>query len=329
MAVVKANAYGHGLLEVLSELNDAEAFAVATINEACCIRSVMPEKRIILLEGVFNHEELKAAVENRFDVVLHSEFQVQLIEQHGLSDACLAVWIKLDTGMNRLGFSVEKRDELNRRLRKLACVSEIMLMTHFLDSDDPNSVLTQKQVKLNSQLLESQSYAGYSFSNTGAVLNGLSGKEEWARIGGGLFGIKTQINKKEISIKPVMQLSANIIALKHVDKGQSVGYCASYQAPKNMCIAIVGIGYADGYPWHSAAMGSDVLIHTVKCPVVGRVSMDMLAVDVSHLEHLQEGDSVVLWGEGLPVYEVAQSLGTISYTLTCGITQRVQYIYVD
>ncbi|WP_395375439.1 alanine racemase [Marinicella sp. W31] len=328
IAVVKADAYGHGLSRVVPVLHEVEAFAVATLEEAQQVRALSRQHKIILLEGVFNAAELETAIEQRFDVVVHQDFQLELIQQCQSAQSALNVWIKIDTGMNRLGFNAGELTEIRQQLSHSAVINKVMLMTHFADSDHSDVVITQSQVNKNQELIKD--FESYSLSNTAAVLNGLSDPNEWVRLGIGLFGIKQaeQLEHTTSNLQPVMQLSANILALKHVLSGHSIGYAATYTAELDMQIAIVGIGYADGYPWRPQ-MTAHALINGQKCPLVGRVSMDMLAVDVSALKDCAVGDEVILWGPELPTDKVAAELKLIPYVLTCGITRRVKFVYVD
>ena len=326
IAVVKADAYGHGLSRVVPALKEVDAFAVATIEEAHQVRALTAHKKIILLEGIFNTAELNAAVEHHFDVVVHQQFQLDLIQRYATSQAALNVWIKIDTGMNRLGFLPQDLADIKKLLLQTDVVKQTMLMTHFADSDHPEHALTKDQINKNQSL--TQGFKTYSLSNTSAVLNGISDANEWVRLGIGLFGIKqpTDGTAETSGLQPVMQLSANILAIKTVKAGETVGYAATYQAQHDMQIAIVGIGYADGYPWQASST-AHVLIHGQRCSLVGRVSMDMLAADVSALESVAVGDEVILWGADLPTDQVAAELELIPYVLTCGITQRVKFIY--
>lgn len=328
IAVVKADAYGHGLSQVVPALHDVEALAVATIEEAQHVRTLTTEQKIILLEGVFNADELQTAVQQRFDVVVHQPFQLDLIRQCRMAGVGLNVWIKVDTGMNRLGFRAENLAEIRQQLQQSEIVDAVMLMTHFADSDHADTTLTVNQFIKNQELI--CSFECFSLSNTGAVLNGISHPEEWARLGIGLFGIKQPPGQTSMTsgLQPVMQLSANIIAIKNVKAGESIGYVATYTADRDLRMAVVGIGYADGYPWRPNST-AHALIGEHKCPLVGRVSMDMLAVDVSAVEDCAVGDEVILWGPELPTDAVAAELQLIPYVLTCGITRRVKFVYVN
>ncbi|MCB1584528.1 MAG: alanine racemase [Xanthomonadales bacterium] len=322
MAVVKADAYGHGLATVVPHLKDCDAFAVATIDEALELRTINQQHRIILLEGVFNADELDTAISHQIDVVIHQPLQIELLKSSKQQQA-IDVWLKIDTGMNRLGFHPDVVDQVLAQLESINAVNSISVMTHFASSNDRYSAQTQAQQEKN-QWVKSLGYE-YSFSNTGGVLNGLSDAGEWARVGIGLYGISPLDDQQgsRFNLKPVMQLYANIIASKEVKKSEGIGYGATYVAKQDMRIGIVGIGYADGYPWTDRP--GHVMIDGVKASIVGRVSMDMLAIDLTAMQNIQAGHRVELWGENWSIEHVANEMGLIPYTLSCGITKRVKF----
>lgn len=323
IAVVKADAYGHGLSRTVPHLEDCDGFAVATIEEAIELRAINQEKRIILLEGVFNVTELETAYQQHFDVVIHQEFQLKLIQQLNVKNLTLDVWLKIDTGMSRLGFNTDQVEYAIQSMRRIDSVAKIRLMSHFASSDDCNAKQTQKQLALNEWIKTFD--LEYSFSNTAAVLNQLSDDNEWVRVGIGLYGISSLQDRwgSTFGLKPVMQLQANIIAIKTISKGSCVGYGGTFIANKNMRIGIVGIGYADGYPWTKNQ--SHVMIGQRKTRIVGRISMDMLAIDLTELPEVTAGEAVELWGQNWPPEAVAKEMKVIPYTLTCGLTKRVKF----
>lgn len=327
MAVVKADAYGHGLARVTDALKSCDGLAVATIEEALQLRTFIPDKRILLLEGVFNQTELELAVEKQLDVVIHQFYQLDVLRQSDFTQSSLAVWLKVDTGMHRLGFDWTDYPQVLKQLERIKMVHEIRLMSHFAQSDQPHNTQTQQQIKRNQCLR--QHGLEVSFANTGAVLNNISCPGEWARVGLGLYGI-SPLSKQfavNFNLKPVMQLSAKLISIKTVKKGEPVGYSASYICPHDLPVGIVGMGYADGYPWSNHQ--SRVVIRGQFAPVIGRVSMDMLAVDLSTVTVPQIGERVEIWGDQQPVEQVAEDLQTIPYTLVCGITGRVKFHVVS
>ncbi len=322
IAVIKADAYGHGLATVVPHLKAADAFAVATIGEALELRAINPDKRIILLEGVFNPEELSAAIEYKFDVVVHQIYQIELLKE-AQGNHQIDVWLKIDTGMNRLGFNAKDAASYLKSIKQLTLVNQLRIMTHYASSDVVDALQTKKQQKVNTWV-KSLGFE-YSFSNTGAVLNQLSEPDEWVRVGLGLFGISPLSDRwgSSFNLKPVMQLTAKIIATKDIQAGDLVGYGGTYQAKKEMRIGIVGMGYADGYPWTEKQC--HVMVKGKKTQVIGRVSMDMMAIDLTALPDVLTGFDVEAWGENWPIEAVANELGLIPYILTCGITKRVKF----
>lgn len=327
IGVVKADAYGHGLARVTDTLKACDALAVATIEEAIQLRTYIPDKRIVLLEGVFNQTELELAIEQNFDLVIHQFYQLDLLMNATVSQPTVAVWLKVDTGMHRLGFDWDDYRQVLSQLQQAKMVSEIRLMAHFAQSDQPENQQTRQQMARH-QILQNHGVE-VSFSNTGAVLNGLSTAGEWARVGLGLYGISPLSDQfaADFNLKPVMQLSAKLIAIKTVKQGEAVGYSAQFTCPRDMPVGIVGMGYADGYPWSPDQ--SHVVIRGQRAAVVGRVSMDMLAVDLSVVSQPQIGEPVEIWGGRQPVEQVAADLHTIPYALVCGITGRVKFHVID
>ncbi len=327
IAVVKADAYGHGLTRVVPALSACDAFAVATIEEALELRELAADKKILLLEGVFNRYEMNKAIEQRFDVVVHQDYQIGLLQEVN-SPAEIDVWLKIDTGMNRLGFDKNELADKLAELKAIDAVATIRLMSHFASSDLLNSAQTQTQIQCNSWL-KSLGHE-YSFSNTGAVLNQLAEPDEWARVGVGLFGISPLAAGywgHTYGLKPAMHLTAKIISSKTITAGALVGYGGNFMAKHDMRIGIVGIGYADGYPW--SEHGSSVLLDGLKAPVIGRVSMDMIAIDITNFDHQMTGKQVTIWGGDLPIESVAEDLKLIPYTLSCGITRRVKFYAIQ
>jgi len=322
IGVVKADAYGHGLGRVTDVVTACDALAVATIEEALQLRTFTPDKRIILLEGIFNETELELALEKQLDVVVHQSYQLKLIQQSHHSKT-IDVWLKIDTGMHRLGFPWSECQAVINVLKNSPITKQVRLMTHFAQSDNSECQQTRQQRKLNQLIMEQG--LEYSFSNTGAVLNGLDAPGEWVRVGIGLYGISPLPNTtgSDFNLKPVMQLSAKLISIKSIAAGESIGYGAHYICPKDMTVGIVGIGYADGYPW--SQNHSQVSVHGLKADVIGRVSMDMMAIDLTAINQAQIGDLVQIWGEQQVVEQVAADLKTIPYTLVCGMTSRVKY----
>ncbi len=323
IAVVKADAYGHGLPQVVSALPETAAFGVATLDEARVIRRLRPQARVLLLEGFLNPAELEQATALSLDCVIHQPFQLDLLESRA-PKVPQNLWLKIDTGMNRLGFP---QDQWRSALARLQAINpaSITLMTHFASADEPARDQTLRQVEAIAEL--GHSYP-VSASNSAAVFNFPDLSLDWVRVGLALYGASPMpgLLGQELGLKPVMRLSANVIGIKSIRAGQSVGYGGHWQAPVDTQLAVLGIGYGDGYPWH-VQNGTPVYINGLYYKLAGRVSMDMLAVEIGPESPVAVGDTAILWGEQLPVEVVARHAGTIPYVLPCGLTSRVRYVY--
>ena len=326
MAVIKANAYGHGLLRTASALQTADALAVARVDEGIKLRQAGLSNRITVLEGFSCAEELHELLRYGFEAVIHCPEQIALLDQ--LPDtATLSIWLKLDTGMNRLGFRAAELPVVYARLRLCPAVDgPIKWMTHLANADDLRDDKTVRQIELFNEAV--MPYDGErSIANSAGILAWPEARADWVRPDLMLFGVSPLPGKtgRELGLEPVMSLHSRLIAIKRVEQGESVGYGNAWIANRPTKLGVVAIGYGDGYPRH-IANGAPVLVKQQRVPLVGRVSMDMLTVDVSDCPDAHVGDPVTLWGEQLPVEEIAHYAGTIPYTLLCGITQRVQIL---
>lgn len=323
LAVVKANAYGHGLVPVALALGEADAFAVARIDEALSLRAAGITRPIVLLEGVFDAEQLAEAARHRLDLVVHDARQIELLER-AASPERFTLWIKIDTGMNRLGFRCgEFRRALERIQRLQAAPLEIRVLTHLARADEPHEPMTREQVARFDELTSDLGYAR-SIANSAGILGPVRMRCEWVRPGLALYGASPFAGQSaaDFGLQPAMTLESCVIALRRVPAGETVGYGATWRAGRDSLVAIVAAGYGDGLT-RSLPSGTPVLVAGRRAPLVGRVSMDMVAVDVSELPPVQLGARVTLWGAGLPVEEVARHAGTIPYELLCGVSQRV------
>lgn len=328
--VVKADAYGHGLKYIVNALGNVDCFAVATIDEAITVRKARPKVRILLLEGYLNVSELQVAFENNFDSVIHQQQQIDLLLESRTAKK-MNVWLKYDSGMNRLGFTQDEFVTALSIIEDHSNVNEIILMSHLASANLRQSNFTNEQAK---KFLELNKGYQLSLSNSSALLNGDSLKDEWCRVGLALFGVSPVENTTadEYGLKPVMTMKTNIIAIKQIKAGESIGYSQTYTTEIDMQVAIIGIGYGDGYPW-SLSKSAFVKLNNQKATIVGRVSMDMLAIDITDLGNVNVGDSVLIWGNEsgaqLQLETVASNAFTIPYVLLCQITSRVKYQYVD
>jgi len=326
MALVKANGYGHGMLRIAEALQNVDAFAVARADEGVRLRKAGLKNRIVVLEGFTCVEEVDDLLAYQLEPVLHSNSQFEILETRKEQDK-LTAWLKIDTGMNRLGFKAKDFNAVYQRLKNCTIVKQpISLMTHLASADDKNDDKTLKQIRQFNETVAT--YPGpRSIANSAGILGWPESLADWVRPGVMLYGISPFPDSmgRELGLKPVMSLHSRLIAVKPVLEGETVGYGGSWLCKKNTTLGIVAIGYGDGYPRYAKA-GTPVLVNGKRVPLVGRVSMDMITVDLATQPEAKPGDAVTLWGEDLPAEEVAFWSDTIPYTLVCGVTQRVQVI---
>jgi len=322
-AVVKADAYGHGLLEVAATLAaEADGLAVARVEEGVRLRAAGVGVPILVLEGAIILEEVDAAAHHRLELAVHQEEQLALLEQ-ARTQPPLRVWLKVDTGMHRLGLPPEAVAGLVERLARCPrLVRPFGFLTHLANADAPEDGLTARQCERLRALTPPG--AVLSIGNSAGLLAFAAARTDWVRPGIMLYGSSPFVHPTaaELGLRPAMTLQTRLIAIKHLRRGDAVGYGGTWVCPEDMAVGVAGIGYGDGYPRH-APSGTPVLIAGRRAPLVGRVSMDMISIDLRGLPEVKLGDPVTLWGEGLPVDEIAARAGTISYELLCRVTPRV------
>ncbi|MGR9046231.1 MAG: alanine racemase [Gammaproteobacteria bacterium] len=326
MAVIKANAYGHGMVRIAEKLGGADGFAVARVDEGIKLRKAGIQQRIAVLEGFTCAEELTELMHYELDVLVHSYGQLETLENRRERDR-IAIWLKIDTGMNRLGFSTNEFSEVYRRLSACRVIQQpIGLMTHLANADDKNDPMTLKQIRLFNETVAGCT-GPRSIANSAGILGWPQSLAEWVRPGVMLYGISPfpDSTGERLELKPVMGLHSRLIAVKPIKQGDTVGYGGSWVCEHSTLMGVAAIGYGDGYP-RQARVGTPVLVNGRRVPLIGRVSMDMITVDLASQPDAKPGDPVTLWGDGLAVEEVAACAGTIPYTLLCGITQRVQIV---
>ncbi|MDP2560650.1 alanine racemase [Psychrobium sp. 1_MG-2023] len=329
ISVLKANAYGHGLLEMANILTDTDAIGVARLEEALALRAGGVVKPILLLEGFFQLSDIEILLTNNLQTVIHSLEQVEMLEQISLSGQ-LNVWLKVDTGMNRLGIHAREFEDIIRRLKNIDYIAQpFNYMTHFACADDLNNPFTQQQAEQFYQLVDGQ-VGELTLANSAAILAWPQTHADWIRPGLLLYGCSPMINRtgKQDGFEPAMTLTSSVIAIKSLQAGEKVGYGSSWSTTQDTTLAVVAIGYGDGYPRH-AKTGTPVLINGQRFPIVGRVSMDMITVDIGLQHQVRCGDDVTLWGAELPVEEVAQYADTICYELILQLTSRVNIQFID
>ena len=324
MAVIKANAYGHGLVAVARALRAADSFAVARVDEGLTLRNSGIDKRTVLLEGVFDREQLDAAAAAGFELVVHTVEQIELLRA-ARPGANFNIWLKLDSGMNRLGFKGAAFDAAFTALGALPGVkSPVNLFTHLACADSPELSATTDQLARFARATNSLP-GERSIANSAGMLNFPQAQADWVRPGLLLYGVSPFAGSigADHGLRPVMTLHSHVIALKDLAAGERVGYGGDWTARRPTRLAVAAVGYGDGYP-RSVSSGSPVLVNGERAPLAGRVSMDMIGIDVTDLKRSPRlGDPVILWGSGLPVEEIAVWADAIPYELLCGISQRV------
>lgn len=322
MAMVKANAYGHGIAQIGMALPTAEALGVASLDEGVMLREAGVTQPIVLIEGLFYADELELAEQHNFTLVVHHLPHVDMLEKANVKKP-FPIWLKVNTGMHRLGIPLDQLNIIYQRLMAIAAVKKpIGLMTHFAEADMIESDATKKQIELFNQATARLS-GPRSLANSAGILAWPDAHGDWVRPGLMLYGASPLPDKTGLDhdLLPVMTLSSRLIAINQVKKGGKVGYGGTWQAPEDMLIGVVGVGYGDGYP-QFAKQGTPILVNGVECPLVGRVSMDMLTVDLRQQPAACVNDPVILWGKGLPVERIAKSSGTSAYELLTRMTPR-------
>lgn len=328
--MVKAGAYGHGLLRAAQALSDADGFALLDLNEAVRLREGGHTKPILLLEGIFQPADLEPVDRYGLTLVLHDLEQILMLERARLS-AQIPICLKLNTGMHRLGFAGTQARAAYSRLQASGKVAAISLMTHFADADGAGGVAAQM-----ARFAEwTAGLAGeVTLANSAALLRYPDTHADWVRPGIMLYGCSpfAELSADALGLRPAMTLASEIIAIQDLRPGDRVGYGATFEARRPMRIGVVACGYADGYPRHAPGFNdrsTPVLVAGSRTRTVGRVSMDMLCVDLSDIGQARVGSPVILWGEGLSADEVAASAGTISYELLCALASRVPQVETE
>ncbi|HEX4894832.1 MAG TPA: alanine racemase [Solimonas sp.] len=329
MAAVKADAYGHGAVPVARALEAAgvDALAVACLEEAMELRQAHIQAPVALLEGVISSEEAALAVYERLQVVVHDHWQIELLEALPAS-ARLSLWFKLDSGMHRLGFPLSDVPRLQAVLQRRPGWKLEGWITHLACADEPDNPFTGEQIARFDAALKGVP-GPRSIANSAGLIAWPQARVDWVRPGLAIYGCSPMPGQTAaaLGLRPAMRLESRIIAIREYEAGESLGYARTYRCPERMPVAVVAVGYADGM--HRAFRnGTPVLVHGHRVPLAGRVSMDMITVDLRGVPQARVGDPVLLWGEGLPAEEVAGYAGTLSYELFCGLTQRVHFRHV-
>ena len=326
MAIVKADAYGHGITRVARALADADGFGVACLEEARQLREAGVDKQILLLEGPYSVEEMDDIQRYRLDMVIHHWFQVSLLDSAAITTP-VHVWLKIDSGMHRLGFAPSEVGKVWRCLRKHQGVADnIRFITHLACANERENAMTRQQAEVFYKVTEPYR-AEKSLANSAAVIAWQKYCLDWVRPGLMLYGVSPIDGQTGamFDLKPVMSLESALISVKHLNRGDPVGYGASWRCPEDMPVGVVATGYGDGYPRH-ARSGTPILVRGKPCALIGKPSMDMLTVDLRGCPEARTGDPVLLWGGKLPIETTAAHADTIPYELLCGVHKRLEII---
>lgn len=322
MAVIKADAYGHGLHTAADALADAEAFGVAGIDEALALRRHGLRQEICLLTGFHRSTELPLLAAHELAPVIHNPVQLAALLDATL-ERPLRIWIKVDTGMHRIGFSPRELPGVLDQLRNAPQVRALRVMSHLANADDTGDPYSDEQIRLFEHCTRGLDLPR-SLANSAAVAAWPDAHFDWLRPGIMLYGASPLTDRAaaDLALRPAMNLVSELIAVRRLAKGDPVGYGGIYRCPQDMPVGVVACGYGDGYPRHAPA-GTPVRVNGQLAPLAGRVSMDMLTVDLRGHPGARIGDPVQLWGDRVPVDDVARAAGTIAYELLCGVSARV------
>ena len=331
IAMVKANAYGHGLRTVSSKIAPhVDMLGVASVDEALALRRHGVTQKIILMQGIFEPEELQVAADNDFSIVFNHQQQLNWLKKSNINQSITA-WIKIDTGIGRLGFSSSEALTAYNLLQSHKFIKKpVGIMSHFACADDRDHPANQRQIKLFDDVINEIDvpHAPKSFCNSAAIFNFPEKHYDYVRPGIALYGASAILGKtaNQLMLKPVMSLMTSLISVRMFDKGSPIGYGGRFICPERMPIGIVAMGYGDGYP-PTAPNGTPVLIHGKRCGLAGKISMDMMAVDLRPCPHATVGDSVCLWGDELPVEDVALATGFSVWNLLTAVQNRVKFLW--
>jgi alanine racemase len=314
LSMIKSNAYGHGMIWSAKILKNSDGFGVAVLSDAIKLRQAGIQQKIVLLRGVYNSEELDLIQKFNIDIVVHDMTQIKLIQE--ANPAHLNIWLKVNTGMNRLGFQSEEIENIYKILNKNNKYN-IILITHFSSADELDNPLTQQQTQIFNNInlnLER------SLAHSAGILGWKESHADWVRPGLMLYGVSPFPNTTglDFNLRPVMTWSSCLIAMRGQKAGDAIGYNGTYICPEDMMVGVVGVGYGLGYPRH-AKKGTPILMNNVQAEIVGRVSMDMLNINLKNIKNPKIGDVITLWGKGLPIEKVAEHTATSAYELLCNV----------
>lgn len=327
IAVVKADAYGHGAIEVTKALPQADAFAVAAVGEAVALRKAGIDQKILVLGGFVRQQELAQCIEHKLDPVIHQQTHLDMLRQSDDLDG-IQVWVKIDSGMGRLGYQPDKVADVLDQLDQFPSLGPVRLMTHLASADDAESGFSSQQIDAI-RALELHGYE-WGIANSAGILGWPDAHDSWVRAGIAMYGANPMSNRgqKSVDLKPAMQMKTRVLAVNLHKKGDVIGYANTYTCPQDMTIAVIATGYADGYPRHKVDT-AQVSIHGQLCDIVGRVSMDMITVDVSALGQVEVDDEATLFGDSPDANQLADYSQTIAYEILCNVGAHVRREYIN
>ncbi len=328
IAMIKANGYGHGLRSVAMRLDGKVAsFGVASVDEALALRKVNIKAPITLMSGAFEPDDLLIASCQNFHLIFHEKQQIDWLQSIKLPKP-VKIWLKIDTGMGRLGFALEEAESAYELLSKNPQVIQpIGIISHLACSEEKNHPLNEVQLK-NFRAFVTKLSGPKTIANSGAIFNFTNDLYDVVRPGISLYGISPFADRSaaDLGLKAVMTLQTKLIKVSYFKKHKKIGYGARFSCPEDMPIGVVAMGYGDGYP-RTAKDGTPVLVNGKKCQIVGRVSMDMATIDLRSCPDAKVGDPVTLWGDDLPIEEVAKHTDNVPYDIICGVQQRVKFYW--
>ncbi|MFA6037841.1 MAG: alanine racemase [Legionellales bacterium] len=326
LVVLKANGYGHGIVRIAKTLLEADAFGVSRVDEALMLREAGVTHPIVAMTGFSDLEELKACAQFDIQVVIHSDYQIDYLEQTTLAKP-ITVWFKIETGLGRLGFPVDKIQLAYQRLMACSQITKPMTtLSHLASADNVSNPKTSQQLA-RFQKITATFEGPQSLARSAAIFSNPDTHLDWVRPGLMLYGASPFPNEVGIDrgLQAVMTMKSQLISINHIPKGETVGYGETWKCEEGMPVGVVGFGYADGYP-RNMTQGTPVLINGVRCPLIGRVSMDMITVDLRACPHAKIGDVAILWGPELPIEIIARGAHTTPYNLWVNISSRVKFI---
>lgn len=330
IAMIKANAYGHGMVETAKHIDDLNCYmGVASIDDGIDLRNAGIKSNILLIQGPFQTEDIPLAIQYDCDMVFHQKEHISWLDEVSTPNK-LKVWIKVNTGMNRLGFSMEEVESVYNTLQDHPKIKEgISIVSHFSCASKPDGLMNAHQLQCIKDL-KRKINTKFSLANTGGIFYFPESHYDYVRPGIAMYGVSSLpgVMAEDLNLKPVMTLKSIVNAVRHVKKGEYIGYSATYQAKEDMIMAVIAFGHADGYPV-TAPVGTPILVNGVRCPIIGPVSMDMIILDVTKIKDVKIGDEAVIWGDGLPLDEIIQHTKVSPGSMLALLRSRVKYIWVD